>query len=77
MRSEVPFFGIPADQLTSLRSVGRFACQSMTVESDEELLHQHLDVYETRDGLWNPDHGVKSYSQMALISCPSATLFLS
>lgn len=29
----------------------------MAVESQEELLHQHLDVYDTRDGLWNPDHG--------------------
>lgn len=23
----------------------------------EELLSQHLDVYDTRDGPWNPDHG--------------------
>ena len=27
------------------------------VANDEELLSQHLDVYDTRDGPWNPDHG--------------------
>ena len=25
--------------------------------TDPELLAEHLDVYDTRDGLWNPDHG--------------------
>ena len=25
--------------------------------SDEDLRTQHLDVYDTRDGPWNPDHG--------------------
>ena len=28
---------------------------AMSVPS--ELLAEHLDVYDTRDGLWNPDHG--------------------
>lgn len=23
----------------------------------DELLAEHLDVYDTRTGLWNPDHG--------------------
>lgn len=29
----------------------------MAVVSYGKLLHQHLDVYDTRDGPWNPDHG--------------------
>ena len=24
---------------------------------DEQLLNEHLDVYDTKDGPWNPDHG--------------------
>ena len=31
--------------------------QSWDVGSPEELLQEHLDVYDTRDGPWNPDHG--------------------
>lgn len=27
------------------------------MEDLAELLHQHLDVYDTRDGPWSPDHG--------------------
>ncbi len=48
----MPFFGTPAAQRTSLLSAGRFACESMAVESYGELLHQHLDVCAPVAGYW-------------------------
>lgn len=31
--------------------------KARAVATEEELCTQHLDVYDTRAGPWNPDHG--------------------
>lgn len=43
----------PINPISSDRTVE--GCTAMGVPV--ELLTEHLDVYERRDGLWNPDHG--------------------